>query len=296
MGLSITPLHPHIGAEIGDLDLSEPIDPATVREIWRAIDRHAVLVFHDQHLTDRQLHDFAARFGELEIGRSALRPGRRRLAIPQIGDISNLDEDSRVRARGDKKRLDSLGNRLWHTDASYMPVPVVLGMLFAVAVPPASPWGAGETEFADMRAAYDALSEGQKAAIDDLIVEHDVFWSRGQIGFTEFPQGEREQFPPSRQRLVRRHPGSGRKTLYLSAHASHIVGLPVPEGRLLLNDLTEHATQRQFVYSHEWRKSDLVIWDNRDTMHRGRPHDESQPRDLRRATTLDVGSTLDEAA
>ena len=115
-----------------------------------------------------------------------------------------------------------------------MPVPVVLGMLFAVAVPPASPWGAGETEFADMRAAYDALTEAQKAAIDDLVVEHDVFWSRGQIGFTEFPPGEREQFPPSRQRLVRRHPGSGRKTLYLSAHASHIVGWPVPEGRLLL--------------------------------------------------------------
>ncbi|MGD9615864.1 MAG: TauD/TfdA dioxygenase family protein [Alphaproteobacteria bacterium] len=296
MAFRITPLHPHIGAEIGGLDLSEPIGEAAVQEIWRAIDRYAVLVFHDQNLTDRQLHDFAARFGELEIGRSALRPGRRRLAIPQIGDISNLDEDSRIRARDDRKRLDSLGNRLWHTDASYMPVPVVLGMLFAVAVPPTSPWGGGETEFADMRAAYDALTEAQKKAIDDLIVEHDVFWSRGQIGFTEFPLGEREQFPPSRQRLVRRHPGSGRKTLYLSAHASHIVGWPVPEGRLLLNDLTEHATTRRFVYSHKWRVGDLVIWDNRDTMHRGRPHDESQPRDLRRATTLDVGSTLDEAA
>jgi alpha-ketoglutarate-dependent 2,4-dichlorophenoxyacetate dioxygenase len=296
MGLGITKLHPHIGAEIGGIDVSEPIDAATVREIWRAIDQHAVLVFHEQHLTDGQLHDFAARFGELEIGRSALRPGKRRLAIPQIGDISNLDEDNRLRARDDRKRLDSLGNRLWHTDASYMPVPVVLGMLFAVAVPPASPWGAGETEFADMRAAYDALSDAQKEAIDDLVVEHDVFWSRGQIGFTEFSQGEREQFPPSRQRLVRRHPGSGRKTLYLSAHASHIVGWPVPEGRLLLADLTEHATTPQFVYSHKWRVGDLVIWDNRDTMHRGRPHDESQPRDLRRATTLDVGSTLDEAA
>ena len=296
MALDIAPLHPHIGAEITGIDLSGPMEETTVQEIWRTIDRYAVLVFHDQHLTDGQLHDFAAQFGELEIGRSALRPGRRRLAIPQIGDISNLDEDNQIRARDDRRRLDSLGNRLWHTDASYMPVPVVLGMLFAVAVPPASPWGGGETEFADMRAAYDALTEAQKAAIDDLIVEHDVFWSRGQIGFTEFPQGEREQFPPSRQRLVRRHPGSGRKTLYLSAHASHIVGWPVPEGRLLLADLTEHATAPQFVYSHKWRKGDLVIWDNRDTMHRGRPHDDSHPRDLRRATTLDVGSTLDEAA
>jgi alpha-ketoglutarate-dependent 2,4-dichlorophenoxyacetate dioxygenase len=296
MAIGITPLHPHIGAAVSGLDASRPLDDAALAALWRAIDEHAVLVVHDQHLTDRQLHDFAARFGELEIGRSALRPGRRRLAIPQIGDISNLDEDNRLRARDDRKRLDSLGNRLWHTDASYMKVPVVLGMLFAVTLPPPSPFGAGETEFADMRAAYDALSAELKAAIDDLVVEHDVFWSRGQIGFTEFPPGEREQFPPSHQRLVRRHPGSGRKTLYLSAHASHIVGWPVPEGRLLLADLTAHATQRAFVYSHKWRVGDLVIWDNRDTMHRGRPHDESCPRDLRRATTLDVGSTLDEAA
>ena len=149
---------------------------------------------------------------------------------------------------------------------------------------------------ADMRAAYDALSEEQKAVIDPLIAEHDIFWSRAQIGFTEFPTGEREKYPPSRQRLVRRHPGSGRKCLYLSAHASHIAGWPTADGRLLLHDLSEHATQRQFVYSHKWRQGDLVIWDNRDTMHRGRPHDENHPRDLRRATTLDVGSTLDEAA
>src|SRR5437763_997867 len=296
MALAITPLHPHIGAEVGGLDLSRPIDSDTVAELWRAIDRHAVLVFHDQQISDRQLYDFAARFGELEIGRGALQGGRRRLSIPQIGDISNLDEDNRLRARDDRRRLDSLGNRLWHTDASYMPVPVVLGMLFAVAVPPASPFGGGETEFADMRAAYDALGDKQKAVIDPLIAEHDIFWSRAQIGFTEFPPGEREKYPPSRQRLVRRHPGSGRKCLYLSAHASHIAGWPIAEGRLLLHDLSEHATQARFVYSHKWLQGDLVIWDNRDTMHRGRPHDENYPRDLRRATTLDVGSTLDEAA
>jgi len=185
---------------------------------------------------------------------------------------------------------------LWHTDASYMPVPVVLGMLHAVALPPPSPFGNGETEFADMRAAYDALPDSTRQAIDELVVEHDIFWSRGQIGFTEFPAGEREQYPASPQRLVRLHPGSKRKTLYLSAHASHIVGWPVADGRLLLWDLTAHATQRQFVYSHTWRVGDLVIWDNRCTMHRGRPHDESQPRDLRRATTLDASSTLDQAA
>ena len=294
--MEIRPLLRDFAAEIVDLDLSRDIDAATVRSLWDAIDRYAVLVFHDQRLSDAQLHNFAARFGELEVGRSAARGGPRRLAIPQIGDISNLDLHGQVRALDDRRRLDSLGNRLWHTDASYMPVPVVLGMLHAVAVPPASVLGGGETEFADMRAAYDALPAATKTAIDGLVIEHDVFWSRAQIGFTEFPPGEREQYPPSPQKLVRLHPGSQRKTLYLSAHASHVIGWPVADGRLLLLDLTAHATQSTFVYRHDWRVGDMVIWDNRCTMHRGRPHDEHQPRDLRRATTLDTGSTLHEAA
>jgi alpha-ketoglutarate-dependent 2,4-dichlorophenoxyacetate dioxygenase len=296
MAIELRALYPSFAAEVDGIDLSQPLDGGSVRTIWDAINRYAVLVFHHQRLTDTQLRDFAAAFGPLEIGRGALQGGRRRLALPQIGDISNLDEENRIRARDDRRRLDSLGNRLWHTDASYMPVPVVLGMLHAVAVPPASVLGGGETEFADMRAAYDALPETMKVEIDGLVVEHDIFWSRGQIGFTEFPPGEREKYPPSPQRLVRRHPGSQRKTLYLSAHASHILGWPVAEGRLLLWDLTAHATQNAFVYSHRWQVGDLVIWDNRCTMHRGRPHDESQARDLRRATTLDSGSTLEQAA
>jgi alpha-ketoglutarate-dependent 2,4-dichlorophenoxyacetate dioxygenase len=294
--MDVHPVAPEFAAAIAGIDLARPVDAATVRSIWDAIDRYAVLVFHDQRLTDAQLRDFATAFGPLEIGRGALQGGKRRLAIPQIGDISNLDEDNHVRGREDRRRLDSLGNRLWHTDASYMPVPVVLGMLHAVAVPPPSALGGGETEFADMRAAYDALPKATRAEIDGLVAEHDIFWSRGQIGFTAFQPGEREKYPPSQQRLVRRHPGSQRKTLYLSAHASHIVGWPVADGRLLLLDLNTHATQRQFVYSHQWRVGDLVIWDNRCTMHRGRPHDEQQPRDLRRATTLDSGSTLEQAA
>ncbi|HVY15766.1 MAG TPA: TauD/TfdA family dioxygenase [Rhodopila sp.] len=294
--MRVQPLHPGFAAEAEAIDLSQPLNDADIASIWQAIDTYPVLVFRGQRLTDTQLRDFAARFGPLEIGRAAMRPGPRRLAIPQIGDISNLDEDNKVRALTDRRRLDSLGNRLWHTDASYMPVPVVLGMLHAVALPPPSPFGNGETEFADMRAAYAALSEATKAAIDDLVVEHDVFWSRAQIGFTEFPQGERDRFPPSPQRLVRRMAAAGQKTLYLSAHASHVVGWPVADGRLLLMDLTAHATQTRFVYSHTWRVGDVVIWDNRCTMHRGRPHDEAQPRDLRRATTLDARSTLEEAA
>ena len=296
MAITVAPLHPHIGAEVSGVDVAKPLDDATLAALWGAIDRHSVVVMHGQSITDAQLKAFAGRFGGLEIGRAALQPGKRRLDIPEIGDISNLDIENKVRDQYDRRRLDMLGNRLWHTDASYMPVPVVLGMLFAVAVPPASPLGGGETEFADMRAAYDALPGDMKTAIDGLVVEHDIFWSRGQIGFTEFPPGEREKYPPSPQKLVRRHPGSGRKTLYLSAHASHIVGWPVADGRLLLHDLNTHATQREFVYSHKWAKGDLVIWDNRCTMHRGRPHDESQPRDLRRATTLDTSSTLEQAA
>jgi len=296
MAIEVREVSPRFGAEICGIHLAEPVDRIAVDLIWQAIDRYAVLVFRDQHLDDTQLRDFASNFGALEIGRAAARPGPRRLVHPEIGDISNLDEDGRLRERDDRRRLDSLGNRLWHADASYMPVPVVLGMLYAVAIPPASALGGGETEFADMRAAYDALPREIKAAIDGLVAEHDVFWSRGQIGFTEFPPGEREQYPPSRQRLVRRHPGSQRKTLYLSAHASHIVGWTVAEGRLLLYDLNTHATQPQFVYSHKWQVGDLMIWDNRCTMHRGRPHDDSYPRDLRRAITLDVGATLDEAA
>src|SRR6201996_5110438 len=287
-------LHPGFAVEADFLDLSQRLDDAVIAAIQAEIDRHPVLVFRDQHLTDAQLRDFAARFGPLEIGRSAARPGRRRLAIPQIGDISNLNADNAVRALDDRRRLDSLGNRLWHTDASYMPIPVVLGMLHAKALPPPSSFGNGETEFADMRAAYDDLPAKTKAAVEDLIVIHDVFWSRAQIGFTEFPQGERVQFPPSPQRLVRKV--NGRKTLYLSAHASHIQGWPVADGRLLLADLNAHATLKTYVYSHIWCLNDLVIWDNRTTMHRGRPHDEHQPRDLRRATTLDTGSTLEQAA
>src|SRR5215831_5882577 len=189
MAIEIRPVNPGFVAEIGGLDLSRSVDQATVDAIWEAIDRYAVLVFRDQRLDDTQLHDFAANFGALEIGRAAARGGRRRLAHPEIGDISNLDEDGRLRERNDRRRLDSLGNRLWHTDASYMPVPVVLGMLHAVAVPPAGAFGDGATEFADMRAAYDALPEAMKTTIDGLVAEHDIFWSRGQIGFTEFPPG-----------------------------------------------------------------------------------------------------------
>ena len=202
----------------------------------------------------------------------------------------------RLRGRDDPRRFDQLGNRLWHTDGSFRRVPAALSMLYAHRVPGPSPLGDGETEFADLRAAYDALPDATKAEIEGLVAMHDIAWSRAQLGFTDLLFGEKNVLPPVPQRLVRTHPGSGRKTLYVAAHASEIVGWPLPDGRLLLRELIEHATGREFVYRHQWREGDLVIWDNRCTMHRGRHFDETRVRDLRRVTTRDVGSTLDQVA
>ena len=285
------PLHPLFVAEISGVDSGRPLEPETMRGIAQAIDRYAVLVLRDQDLDDERQLAFAANFGEIEAPRSARGATKHRLR-PEISDISNLDENNRLRAADDPRRFDQLGNRLWHTDGSFRRVPAALSMLYAHRVPASG----GETEFADLRAAWDALPDKTKAQIDGLVALHDIAYSRAQIGFTELLFGEREVLPAVPQRVVRVHPGSKRKTLYLAAHASHIVGMPVPEGRLLLRDLIEFATERRFVYRHVWRPGDLVIWDNRCTMHRGRPFDESETRDLRRATTRDVASTLDQVA
>jgi alpha-ketoglutarate-dependent 2,4-dichlorophenoxyacetate dioxygenase len=284
-------LHPLFVGEVSGIDAGLPLAAAAVRAVSDAIDRYAVLVLRDQELDDERQLSFARHFGEIEAPRSARAETKRRLR-PEVSDISNLDENHRLRAADDPRRFDQLGNRLWHTDGSFRRVPAALSMLYAHEVPSSG----GETEFADLRAAWDALPDKTKAEVEDLVALHDIAYSRSQIGFTELLFGEREVLPPVPQRLVRVHPGSKRKTLYVAAHASHIVGRPVPEGRLLLHDLIEFATQRRFVHSHVWRKGDLVIWDNRCTMHRGRPFDESQTRDLRRATTRDVASTLDQVA
>jgi alpha-ketoglutarate-dependent 2,4-dichlorophenoxyacetate dioxygenase len=293
MTLSIQQITPAFAGEVSGVDITRRLAHDDVAAIEAGMDRYAVLVFRDQHLTDDAQRAFTRNFGTLEAspGGHVATEAERRLPL-DMQDASNLDKDQKPLARDDRRRMFNLGNRLWHSDSSYRAVPAKYSLLSGRVVVERG----GHTEFADMRAAYDALPEATQQAIDGLVVEHDVFWSRGQIGFTEFPPGEREQYPPSPQRLVRVHPGSHRKTLYLSAHASHIVGWPVADGRLLLWDLTAHATQQQFVYSHTWRVGDLVIWDNRVTMHRGRPHDEAQPRDLRRATTLDTASTLEQVA
>jgi len=295
MDFTVRPLHPTFVGEVVGLDVGRTLDGEIVQAVARAIDRYAVLVFHDQDLDDERQMAFARNFGELEVPRSGRADVARRLRA-EISDISNLDAENRLRGRDDPRRFDQLGNRLWHTDGSFRRVPAALSMLYAHQVPGESPLGAGDTEFADMRAAYDALPATLKTEIADLVALHDIGWSRAQLGFTELLFGEKDVLPPVPQRLVRRHPGSGRKCLYLAAHASEISGWPLPDGRLLLRDLMEHATRREFVYSHRWRRGDLVIWDNRCTMHRGRHFDETKVRDLRRVTTRDIASTLDQAA
>jgi len=295
MTLVVRPLHPLLGGEVSGVDTGRPLDMAAVVALWQAVDRYAVVVFRGQDLDDGRQMDFARQFGELEIPRSGRADVKRRLR-PEMSDISNLDEQGRLRRRDDSRRFDQLGNRLWHTDGSFRRIPAALSMLYAHRVPRPGPLGGGETEFADLRAAYDALPAATKAEIEDLVALHDIAWSRAQLGFTELLFGEKDVLPPAPQRLVRLHPGSKRKTLYLAAHASEIVGWPVPDGRLLLRDLIEHATQPAFVYRHEWREGDLVIWDNRCTMHRGRAFDEREVRDLRRVTTRDIASTLDQVA
>jgi alpha-ketoglutarate-dependent 2,4-dichlorophenoxyacetate dioxygenase len=295
MSPSVRQLHPLFVGEVSGVDVRRPLDKAVIAALWQAIDRYAVLVFRGQDLDDERQMDFARQFGELEIPRSGRADVKRRLRA-EMSDISNLDEQGRVRRRDDTRRFDQLGNRLWHTDGSFRRIPAALSMLYAHRVPRPGPLGKGETEFADLRAAHDALPAATKAEIEDLVALHDIAWSRAQLGFTELLFGEKDVLPPVPQRLVRVHPGSKRKTLYLAAHASAILGWPLPDGRLLLRELIEHATRRDFVYRHEWREGDLVIWDNRCTMHRGRAFDEREVRDLRGVTTRDISSTLDQTA
>lgn len=294
MSITVKQLHPLFVGEVSGVDLAQPLSAADHDAIAAAIDSYAVVVFHDQRLTDDQQIDFARHFGPIHSSAQKARHRgiKHRLARDEIADISNLDGDSQVLDVNHRRRLDWLANRLWHTDASFRAVPGALSMLYAHVVPPEG----GNTEFADLRAAYDDLPDATKKLLDGLAAEHSIWHSRGQLGVTKYTPDELASLPPVPQRVVRTHPGSKRKTLYLAAHASHILGMPVADGRLLLLDLVEHATQPKYVHAHSWRQGDLVIWDNRCTMHRARPFDTTQVRDLRRVTTADVASTLEQAA
>ena len=294
MSITVKPTQPQFFAEISGIDLAQPLKAADRDAIEAAIDRYAVVVFHDQKLTDDQQIEFAGHFGPIHSSAQKARHRgiKHRLARDEIADISNLDGDNKVLDVDNRRRLDWLANRLWHTDASFRAIPGALSMLYAHIVPPEG----GDTEFADLRAAYDALPDMTKQQLEGLVAEHSIWHSRGQLGVTKYTPEEIASLPPVPQRVVRTHPGSKRKTLYVAAHASHIIGMPIADGRLLLLDLIEHATQRKFVHSHTWKQGDLVIWDNRCTMHRARPFDTTQVRDLRRVTTRDVASTLEQAA
>jgi len=284
---------PCFAAEVEGVDLTRPLSAEEVAAIHAGMDRYAVLVFHDQKLDDEQQLAFTRSLGELEhaIGTSLRAPDEYRLPTT-FADVSNLDRDHRVFARDDRRRLFALGNRLWHSDSSFKAIPAKYSLLHARSVPSKG----GNTEFAYMVAAYDALDAETRAEIEDLICEHSQIFSRQQLGFTDFTDEERARFAPVRQRLVRTHPVTGRKSLYLASHAGGIVGWPVPEARAFLRDLVEHATQRQFVYAHRWRVHDLVMWDNRQTMHRARPFPAHEPRDMRRTTLAGDGPTTAQVA
>ncbi|HEV8583974.1 MAG TPA: TauD/TfdA family dioxygenase [Methylomirabilota bacterium] len=293
MGIAIRQIHPVFVGEVSGVDISRPLTPEEAAAIDAGMARHAVLVFHEAHLTDEQQMAFTQNFGRLEDARGGniTRPEDKRLQVG-MNDVSNLDKNGRPMERDSRLRLFNLGNMLWHSDSSFRPIPAKYSLLSARVVNPVG----GNTEYADMRAAYDALDASTKTLIEDLICEHSLMYSRGSLGMLDYTEEEKAMFRPVRQRLVRTHPVTGRKSLYLSSHAGAILGMPTPEARVLLRDLTEHATQPQFVYVHRWRQWDFVMWDNQRTMHRVRRYDDDQPRDMRRTTLAGEAPTVAQAS
>ena len=296
MTLRIEPADPHRSpgffGEVRGIDLRRRIGPAEVAAIEAGMDRFAVLRFRDQPIDDDQQLAFSRHFGPLEQATGDIIQGADRRLSMEVNDISNLNRQGQVMARDDRKRLFNLGNMLWHADSSFKATPAKYSALSARVIP----GHGGNTEFADMRAAWDALDAETQALVRDLICEHSLIHSRGLLGFTEFTDEERARWAPVPQRLVRRHPVTGRLSLYLASHAGAIRGWPMPEARMLLRDLIEHATQPRFVFVQEWRTHDLVMWDNRETMHRARRYPADQVRDLHRTTISDVAPTLQQAA
>ncbi len=295
MTLSIRPANaarPDFVGEVAGIDIAAGVSAAEATAIEDGMDRYGVLVFRGQAIDDTQQVAFSRHFGPLELATGDIVQGEARRLAMEVNDISNLHRDGSVMARDDRKRLFSLGNMLWHSDSSFKATPAKFSLLSARVIPGAD----GNTEFADMRAAWDALAPALQAEVRDLVTEHSQLHSRGVLGFTDFTAEERAKWQPVPQRLVRRQPRTGRLSLFLSAHAGAIQGWPVPEARALLRDLTEHATQREFVHAHVWQPHDLVMWDNRVTMHRARRYDATQVRDLHRTTVADAAPTLAQAA
>jgi alpha-ketoglutarate-dependent 2,4-dichlorophenoxyacetate dioxygenase len=293
MPVQLHPITPTFAAEVSGVDAAQPVSREDVAAIEAGMDKYAVLVFRDQRITDEQQKDFSSNFGPLEVapGNNITKPADKRLGTG-MNDVSNLGKDGKPLPLDSRQRMFNLGNMLWHSDSSFRQIPSKYSLLSARVVNPKG----GDTEFADMRAAYDALDEETRREIEDYVCEHSLMYSRGSLGFGDFTDEEKQMFKPVRQRLVRTHPVTGRKSLFLSSHAGTILGMPTPPARILLRDLTEHATQPRFVYVHKWRPYDLVMWDNRQTMHRGRRYDETQPRDVRRTTVAGDAPTVAQAA
>jgi alpha-ketoglutarate-dependent 2,4-dichlorophenoxyacetate dioxygenase len=295
MAVSISPLHPVFVGEVAGIDCRRPLSPDEVATVEAGMDQYGVLVFRDQQLADEEQLAFTRRFGELEAYQTPghIRSRHAQRLGPGMADFSNLDQDGNIIAADDRVWFFKLADRLWHSDSSFRPVPAKYSLLSARVLPS---WG-GNTDFADMRAAYDALDARARAEIEDLVCLHSLIYSRHAIGFADLSPEEIAAFQPVRQRLVRTHPVTGRKSLFLSAHAGEIEGWTVPEARMFMRDLTEHATQREFVYSHPWRPGDLVMWDNRQVMHRARRFDDrNEVRDMRRTTLAGDAPTIDQVA
>ena len=289
MSISIVPIGKCFAGEVSGVDLRRPLSTKTVAAIDSGMGEYAVLVFRGQDINDEEQLEFSRALGPIEssIGGNITRLDQRRLGT-DIADVSNLDQNQNIYARDDRRRLFNLGNRLWHSDSSFRAVPAKYSLLSARSIPADGP----NTEYADMRAAYDTLDDKIKAEVEGLICEHSLMYSRGQLGFTDFTEEEQQTFAPVRQVLVRTHPVTMRKSLFLASHAGTIVGWPMAEARIFLRDLIEWATQPQFVYVHDWRLHDLVIWDNRQTMHRVRRFNETEDvRDVRRTTVSSDGPT-----
>ena len=289
MPITIRQIHPVFVGEVSGIDIAKAVTREDAQAIDAGMAKYAVLVFRDQKLTDEQQMAFTGNFGPIEDARGGniTKPQDRRL-VEGMNDVSNLAKDGSPLPRDSRQRLFNIGNMLWHSDSSFRVIPAKYSLLSARTVNPRG----GNTEFADMRAAYDALDDETKCEIDELVCEHSLMYSRGSLGFLDYSEQEKLMFKPVLQRLVRQHPVNGRKSLYLSSHAGGIVSMSMPEARILLRDLTEHATQSKFVYVHRWRPNDFVIWDNRQTMHRVRRFDESQPRDMRRTTVAGEAPTM----
>jgi alpha-ketoglutarate-dependent 2,4-dichlorophenoxyacetate dioxygenase len=297
MTISIQQIHTDFAAEVRGIDCAYPLSEAEVTAIKAGMDEYGVLVFHDQPLTDQQQLRFTLQFGTMEPGFGNIRVHFRadqevRTLGAGIADFSNLDGAGKPLPPDSRAYMFKLADRLWHSDSSFKAIPARWSILSGHTIPS---WGAN-TEFADMRAAYDALDERMKRRVEDLVCHHSQIYSREKSGFTELSDAERKAFKPVRQRLVRRHPVTGRKSLFLSSHAGTVEGMSLPEGRMLLMDLTEFATRERFVYSHVWRVNDLVIWDNRVTVHRGRPFDPIERRDIRQTRLGGDSVTIEQTA